>query len=1280
MVYPQVSADFATTDTIGCSPLRVSFTRLSNSGNKISWDFGDGNISMVANPTHTFTNTTGKDTVFTVRLIVESPTCVDTAYQEITVYGVPQVSYTSVTAGCSPLEVDFTNTSSGAVKYTWNFGDGIIIDTNQNNIKHSFFNFGSSNKPYTVTLTGENAGGCRSVYSSEITVYPMVSAEITASDTAGCTPYQVRFYNSSVPGVTYNYDFGDGTSYTGSNPTHTFVNTLLKDTLYQVRMIAQSATCADTSYQIIRVYGKPVADFTLTDKGCSPVVATFTNLSQGATAYYWNFGDGSSSDTTAMTFTRIMNNPGLSNRTYSVTLIAENDHGCSAVVSKDILVYPKVTADYVLSDTAGCNPLKVTIQNYSFAATTYSWDFGNGTISDLANPVITFTNSSLVDSVYTIRLIASSEHCRDTLEKKVTVHPSPKVNIAPDVNEGCSPLSVTVVNATQGATAYSWDFGDGTLIDTIHADLQHVYINTGFSSRTFRINLLAENDFGCQARTESNIIVYPEVIAEFAVNDTVSCTPANIQLTNTSLGAKNYSWDFGNGTGSGLFSPSVTLHNSGTIDSVYTIRLIASSATCTDTTYKNIRVHPAPKPSFDLPQAGCGPLNAEIHNTTSGAVRYVWDLGTGDIVDTTSSAPFNYVFSNNGISNRNYTVWLEAINSFGCSASLNKTVTVYPEVTADILASDTVGCTPINVKFNKNSLAATEFNWSFGDGESANGSAVEHLFSNPVLTDTVYKVTLVAKSSTCADTAYKYITVYPAPKASFELPASGCSPYPAIIKNTTEGAVNYLWDFGNGATSDTLAGTFEHLYYNLNSSPRNYLVRLTATSTNGCSSTFNKSIIIYPEVKADFIRDTIGCSPFNAAIQNRSQGAASYVWDFGDGTPKSTVASPYHLYETATDKIFHLTLIASSDNCSDTISKTVKVLATPSAKFTATPTSFTLPDSVVTISNLTSPGPWSYLWTFGDGDTSYVPEPGKHYYDFYGNYSITLKVTNANCSSEYSQMIAVYPTAPVADFVGEGDGCSPLLVQFENKSKYADTLIWDFGDGDKLVLSRPFPKYITHTFLNPDKYSVKLTAIGKGGSDQIVKDTIVKVRNVPYASFSVKPREAVIPDDAHYFSNQSKDADSFEWDFGDGHTSTQRSPFHTYEKPGEYDVRLIAHNRYGCSDTFFVKAAALAVAGGLIKVPNAFTPSSAGPNGGHINSGGLNDVFYPLTDNVVDFHMMIFNRWGELLFESKTVNIGWDGYYRGELCPEDVYVYKIRATLSGGEVKELVGDVTLIRE
>ena len=189
---------------------------------------------------------------------------------------------------------------------------------------------------------------------------------------------------------------------------------------------------------------------------------------------------------------------------------------------------------------------------------------------------------------------------------------------------------------------------------------------------------------------------------------------------------------------------------------------------------------------------------------------------------------------------------------------------------------------------------------------------------------------------------------------------------------------------------------------------------------------------------------------------------------------------------------------------------------------------------------------------------------------------------------------------------------------------------------------------------------------------------IIEVFEPPRAQFNVRPRVVLIPDQPLFTDNNSFGANSFLWDFGDGSTSTEFEPQHFYQQEGTYDISLIAYSTDGCTDTTRRESLVQARTGGRLLIPNAFTPDPLGSSGGRVGNG-LNDVFLPLTQGVAEFEMFIFNRWGELLFRSDDKTIGWDGYFRGRLCAQDVYVYKLNLVFENGESTVRTGDVNLIR-
>ena len=182
------------------------------------------------------------------------------------------------------------------------------------------------------------------------------------------------------------------------------------------------------------------------------------------------------------------------------------------------------------------------------------------------------------------------------------------------------------------------------------------------------------------------------------------------------------------------------------------------------------------------------------------------------------------------------------------------------------------------------------------------------------------------------------------------------------------------------------------------------------------------------------------------------------------------------------------------------------------------------------------------------------------------------------------------------------------------------------------------------------------------------------------AAFVNSPTEVIVPDQPVEFVNLSDDASvEFLWNFGDGQVSTEVDPIHFYTEPGIYDVTLTANNAFNCPTSYTLEHAVEATTGGFMEFPTAFTPINGGGNGGGYDPAALdNDIFHPHHTGIVDYELIIFNKWGELIFRSTDVYVGWDGYYQGILARQDVYAWKATAQFSNGHRVTKAGDVTLI--
>lgn len=253
-------------------------------------------------------------------------------------------------------------------------------------------------------------------------------------------------------------------------------------------------------------------------------------------------------------------------------------------------------------------------------------------------------------------------------------------------------------------------------------------------------------------------------------------------------------------------------------------------------------------------------------------------------------------------------------------------------------------------------------------------------------------------------------------------------------------------------------------------------------------------------------------------------------------------------------------------------------------------------------------------------------------------------------------------------------GCAPLKVRFHNKSASYDSCRWTFGDGG--YSNKKDPEWI---FDVAGEYKVILIVYSDGG---LISSSLatVTVHPRPQAHFEIAPEKAVLPNDEIRFMNYSTNAVQFKWKFGDGTVSESFEPLHTYSKYANYNISLIVFSDWGCSDSLTVLNA-FSDSKYFIEFPNAFIPNSQGPSGGYYSSKSDESaqVFHPSFSGVSDYQLKIFSKLGIVIFESSDINLGWDGYNKGQLCDPGVYIWKVRGKFRNGEPFIKMGDVTLLK-
>ncbi|MFY8166772.1 MAG: PKD domain-containing protein, partial [Sediminibacterium sp.] len=381
----------------------------------------------------------------------------------------------------------------------------------------------------------------------------------------------------------------------------------------------------------------------------------------------------------------------------------------------------------------------------------------------------------------------------------------------------------------------------------------------------------------------------------------------------------------------------------------------------------------------------------------------------------------------------------------------------------------------------------------------------------------------------------------------------------------------------------------------------------------------------------------------------------------------------------------HSTVIltaTSANGCADTYTHTYAIFPTPLVNFTATPILQFYPSTSVNLNN-TTPNASSFNsnWSFGDGQTSTTTFETGHTYSTWGDYIIKLVMSSAYCSDSLMDTIRIIAPIPIANFKGTKEGCRALTVNFESQSQYENFYLWKFGDGNTSNLQNP-----THTYFTAGIYDVTLIVSGDGGSDTIVGIDSVNVFDLPQAAFIANPTTVNATIDPVFITNISQSPDAtaltYIYDFGDGTAlETVSAPSHIYTEAGEYEITLFLTNSNGCRDTFSFTPLIKVEEKSSFEVPNAFTPNpnGASEDGTFDQFATNNDIFHPVVRGIKNYELSIYSRWGELLFESKDTKIGWDGYYRGKLCTQDVYIWKIKATTVDNKNINKAGDLLLLR-
>lgn len=1273
MIKPQyinivdVHASF-TAPSSACIQTPVVFTATgSPSGGNCAWDFGVGETPDVGpTVTHYFATSGTK----TVRLVYSFGPCSDTVYKSITIFPKPTIDFTYIPNPPCPAPITLTFTATGAASYQWNFGDGPGM-TNGNGVSHLYTTCGN----YTPTLYATDGNGCKDTLAKvEYVKINCGELRINSSKFYGCAPltvnfnadldayiyypfYQVFPYPYAI--ASYQWKFGSAGTSSAAAPQFTFTSC----GKYEVSLKVTTVNgCVFTDTIPIYVGAKPTSGFNSDTSVCSGQPIHFSNTTVFPTGcpgdpiyeYEWTFGDNKG-------FTYIPDPTYKYDTagTFCVQLISKFN-GCADTAKKCNIRVDSSVSNW--KPQYNCDtPLKVKFNNASYGYTSLIWYFGDGpaSTSTLDNPVHTYSSYGS----YTVRLVTfnSRSGCSDTENREIILmNPTPVLTV--DDSTICKDedirLNAVYINPSYPTATYFWYINNVL----VNHDSAVNYTDTFNVEGYYKIKVIMMDAMGCyDSVVKNNWILVSKPFVNFTATPTSGCVPLTVNFTDLSQqvpppinatypGAPlvNRQWTFGPPGGTASLpgnTASYTYWDAGAFD----VKVIVTDASgCKDSITKPQYIQ-SWKPAADFTVddvTSCVNTTLTFTNLTTTITSAKWFFGDGD---TSIAISPQHEYKQPGT----YTVMMIATDAHGCKdTAINSSYITITRPKAVLSISDTMAvCPPLVDTFDANgSVGAASYWWDFQTG---NNPIAPHVIE-PFMTAGKYNILLVAKDANgCTDTAKGTVYILGYAGAFDYTPLSGCAPLEVSFHTSLNNIPSVIWDFNDGNTAGSVTNTIKHVY----TVPGAYVPKMIMTDGNGCtSSSGGIDTIKVDGVEAKFTHSP-ACEGYLVTLKDASKSMftplITWSWAFHDGSV-SSVKEPTHYYPSA--GTYKVVLIATnSKGCRDTLDSVLVIHELPVID-AGKDTVICLKDAA----QLNASGGVSYVWAPATTlSCSNCANPLASPAD---TMLYTVIGTDANqCSDTDAVVVKVKykVTAGVAEGGEICDGESTIL-----KVWGAQTYVWS-PDGDLDNKNLPEP-------VASPRYNTIFKVVSYEGS--CIPDTdFVEVTVHPKPIVRASGSATIIAGNDAPINAEGEGIRTFLWQPSETlNCSDCPNPI---AKPIRTTIyTIIGATEYGCKDSADVTVTVLCDQSQLF-IPNTFTP----------NGDGQNDIFYPRGvgfDALRSFR--VYNRWGEVVFERSKFPLndkasGWDGTFKGQQLPPDVFVYTVEADCENGDVIKWKGDVTLVR-
>lgn len=1077
--------------------------------------------------------------------------------------------------------IGYTITAGTTGSINGNPADGFFWTTGSSNLIVRFTQTGE----YTVKIYAANDLCGVDSFENVICVRNPPTASFSMDKKYGCAPMQVEFSNSSPIGLcggetyqwniryldplscgsTRNFTFMNGTNAQSRNPNIQF-NTpgtyIIDLNVFAVASGCISATFSDTFFAVAR----PRVDLGTISVLCAgnnlnPVATVSNCYGPGNPTWLWTFSGGTPNISN-------LQSPGPitygTNGTYPVTLAVTNDCG-TTTVTRNLIVGPRPQAN-AGPDIEVCSGQAISLGVSPAAGVSYNWTPATGlNNTTVSNPILTYNyagTSSDTTVLYEVRAFTGPD-CFTTDTVLVKVRRSPALTITPDMTSICLGGSATLT--ASGADTYSWS----PVAGLSQSNIPQVTASPGVTT-TYTVTGTLLN--GCTVSRPVTVSVISRPVVS-AGPDTLACNNApDVVLPGSPTGGRWSGSPFV--TATGIFNPRIA--GNGIFKLYY--EFFANGCEGIDSMLVTVQDPPFANAGRDTLLCADGSTYRLTGTPAGGSWSGSPFVTTSGNFSATTPGTYSLVYSRGSGSCIGYDTVVVSVVQSVANNTISATQGVCGgQIPAPLVGSNAIaGGLPLQYQWQ---ISSDSLAWSDIPG------AIMQNLPIPIPTGTIYYRRLASTSVCTAGSPSNVVRIFIHPNAKADInpvKTVGCAPFaitPAVVNLTSYPDRNstYRWLANNNpiGTGETFPG------FTILSPDDSVVITLITLSMFGCVHDTTSVLFktISNPVPSFTLSDTVGCGPLSITITNTTPRPERYtfLWETGTGIKISgpnpgTILFPIN--PNLGDTIYVVRLQATGGCDTFAVTKPIRVRAKPRTLFTPDKAEGCSPFRV-TLNNNSAGSNANFRWDFGDGSPQQSAGFNSVTHTYFtgklDTFTVRLFGTN-DCGTDTARFnLVVNPNRIKLDFAVNGNelnGCAPHTVRFINNTTGANLFRWNFGDGSPVLTTNRGFDTLVHVFRDSGTYAVTLFATN-GCSDTITTESI-RVTQKPKVEFVLSPATICLGS-PFSLQNNSEDGLAWNWSFGDGTTSTLRTPQKMYTAAGTYRIVLKGSRQFSqgfsCSDS-----------------------------------------------------------------------------------------------------------------